>query len=436
MKSSRRMALPSSKMGSRRARSKKKQQVGLLARRKEQYRSLLARLGFGGLLDALPREFCDLICINRYPIPDVKLDSTAEGSPEAVAIRDEILKRLQTLEVHVPSRGVKISLNEFFTFLRTVHDGLERNSETLKGIARAQEVISSFLGLFERVCSEALSQLTWQVIDVIAGFNRFDEKLFGCRFADCNSKPPRLQLLIHLEKEQPRVVLVPKDDGETIRAYQVGSAIRDNGVDWLSWRPDQVGLSGQGTSYPVFISSHALRKFDERIDVRDKGQTVRNWIFYSLRERQVEKTPSHRRLVVAQRIGEYRLGYWCIRFDGDRFIADTFLFLTMEGTPESEMLKRKLGVLRRDREWLGLDKLSTFLTTDVRNDRELVKALGECGCGHLFELAERVNLETLTTGTAEAVRQYLGMRPSSNLVSQMQNPGVERRYDGGAIGNR
>jgi hypothetical protein len=72
----------------------------------------------------------------------------------------------------------------------------------------------------------------------------------------------------------------------------------------------------------------------------------------------------------------------------DFVIVSTFLFLTMQGTPEARRLRRELGLTRTDIEHYKLDHLFTLALSDVGEDPELNTALARCGCGHLLGLLE------------------------------------------------
>src|SRR5207253_1733261 len=92
------------------------------------------------------------------------------------------------------------------------------------------------------------------------------------------------------------------------------------------------------------------------------------------------------KVLVEYWLNAHKLGYLVAqRLDG-AVLIDTFLFLTMDGTPEGDLLHRKLKLRRPDKEQLGLDRIQTFLLSDIQGDKELVEMLADCGCGHLFQM--------------------------------------------------
>ena len=67
-----------------------------------------------------------------------------------------------------------------------------------------------------------------------------------------------------------------------------------------------------------------------------------------------------------------------------------------------------LRLTKKDKQYTGLDRLSTFVLSDMKDDPELVAVFEECGCGHLFEIGDEEPTERQLRGTAADVRSYLG----------------------------
>jgi hypothetical protein len=63
----------------------------------------------------------------------------------------------------------------------------------------------------------------------------------------------------------------------------------------------------------------------------------------------------------------------------DLVLIRTFLFLTMQGTSESDLLREKLRLRRSDIEFNQLDDVYTFLFSDLARDPELALALENAG---------------------------------------------------------
>ena len=107
---------------------------------------------------------------------------------------------------------------------------------------------------------------------------------------------------------------------------------------------------------------------------------------------------------------DYKLGYFVAEVVEQSILVTTFLFLTMQGTPEAISLFEHLRLRRPDIEQLGLDSLGNYLFTDLQKDSELVSMLEACGCGHLLKLARPETQPDWQSSYARDVRKYLGMK--------------------------
>src|SRR5262249_45879776 len=187
----------------------------------------------------------------------------------------------------------------------------------------------------------------------------------------------------------------------------------------IVWSGKILGLSDDETGYPVYIQSHAAEWWGKRLP-----QPV---VFYecfsdSLMEPECRPGKGDS-FLVAYRFWSQRMGYFACERIQDLILIRTFLFLTMQGTPESDRLRRRLRLQRPDIEENQLDELETFLLSDLCRDPELVTLFTECGCGHLFDLAHYVAHsaahfgfeEFVPRANAEQLRKYLRMTPNLPL---------------------
>jgi hypothetical protein len=94
-----------------------------------------------------------------------------------------------------------------------------------------------------------------------------------------------------------------------------------------------------------------------------------------------QRSGSH---LVEYRLRKLRFGYLVAEVHPAFVLVKTFLFLTMDGTPESALLKEKIGANRADVEHYKLDSFDTLFSSDLVRDPLLSRVLTECGCGHLL----------------------------------------------------
>jgi hypothetical protein len=104
-----------------------------------------------------------------------------------------------------------------------------------------------------------------------------------------------------------------------------------------------------------------------------------------------------------------KVGYFLVELYADFVFVRTFLFLTMQGTPEAKCLREKLGLSRSDIEYYKLDHFFTLSQSDLGEDPELRRALAECGCDHLLDFFKPTERLSWLNRYREPLRRELGL---------------------------
>lgn len=84
-----------------------------------------------------------------------------------------------------------------------------------------------------------------------------------------------------------------------------------------------------------------------------------------------------------------KAGYFRLDIIDGKIIIRTFLFVTNNGTPEGQKLGSNTGLQKLDKKYLAIDKLSTFMTSDIGKNENVKKIFIDAGCQCLLELYER-----------------------------------------------
>ena len=141
----------------------------------------------------------------------------------------------------------------------------------------------------------------------------------------------------------------------------------------------------------IYIQSHALQRLWERIDVYPHSEVQVNMII-SLVNPVIIRTGKNTGLI-EYRINEHKYGYLvCEYIDGDILIK-TFLFLTNNGTPEGQKLNELTGLNKEDKKYLAIDRISSFIASNIEQNELLKKLFMECGCESLVHAAEHLQFE-------------------------------------------
>jgi hypothetical protein len=82
---------------------------------------------------------------------------------------------------------------------------------------------------------------------------------------------------------------------------------------------------------------------------------------------------SNNKLLIEYRFFDTKTGYLRVNIVNDIILTGTFLFVTNNGTPEGQLLDKNKGLQKSDKEYLNIDKLSTFMNSDLDKNEEVQK---------------------------------------------------------------
>lgn len=362
-------------------------------------------LGLWDSFTRMPRRVQEVFWQRKLPDPAVEFEQSVptEGKYRAMRRALESVFRVATVEVN----GTPMAVRDFLTvvtacmlvvrhtrlagmpdevvrFLREAGPCLER--------CHADHMPAAMLALFRSIQGPLLAH------------SRLDTRLLTSRM-DCGQNAAGkivVRVIVSAVKPQARNVRL---DGAARPMYHVASPASANEIKWLSWDDAQLGQAGSGKEYPVCVQSHALRQLHARVNLPAAAPYLEAWLAESLAEPLIVKKHGSN-LLVEYRIGDHRIGYLVVTPLADVVAVRTFLFLTMQGTPEARLLHKQLRLRRQDVEWLGLCDLAAFTQTDLKADLVLRPLMEACGCGHLFDLAE-TDYTPQPRALAAEVRRFL-----------------------------
>jgi hypothetical protein len=136
---------------------------------------------------------------------------------------------------------------------------------------------------------------------------------------------------------------------------------------------------------PVYLQAHALLRLAERLDCLTRERIMMDLI-NSLLDPQIYYDDKTEKFLIEYRINGIRAGYLLATLCEKNLIIRTFLFITHKGTPEGDKLHESAKLKKNELEFLELDRLSTFMTSEIQNNPRLKNFFTEIGCKPLFEL--------------------------------------------------
>lgn len=395
-------------MGTRNRRRDSRGHLDPYFERRKRYAAVLKPLGLDELFDRIPLPLRKVLWRYKFPDPVVEFDRAIEiaGKDRALAREARAGLGRATAEIN----GVKMSVRDYLSVLlgcryivaMTPREGMP---EALTRFV--DEAMPRLEQCYKEHWLAVMRALFHGVNKPLVAHSRLDGRMFSGRLDGREDDKGKVAAVVTVSATMPQVRSI-RLDGQSrpmYRAAQVSAA----GVHWLSWTGEQLGRGGPRAEYPIYVQSHALRQLRARVNLPAAAPYLEAWLAESLlKPRIVERQGQD--LLVEYRIFEHRLGYLIatpVMNDTSGLVAiRTFKFLTMENTPESRLLHRKLHLTRRDIDWLGLHDLAAFTRTDLREDPVLRPLLEACGCGHLFAM-EGEDYAPEPKPLAGEVRRYL-----------------------------
>ena len=378
--------------------------------RRRRYEQFLRSLDLYEPFARLPRGAQELFWKRKLPDPVLSFDSSFPDRDKADrALRNEVLRAFQSAEFEI--NGVKVLVRDFVSILTSFRLIVEGTKELRLFPDYMREffqfVRTRIIPLQGEHFPHAFAAQVHKVKAPLIANSRFDTRMLYVTFDTGIAANGKVLMRATAHREQPQVVRLQLD-GQHRPVYRVATHWNSLPLQWLSWTSDQLPSIPPGLELPVYVQSHALRQLQTRLDHRRAGPYLHCWLGESLSEPNIVRRVSGGDLLVEYRLCEHRFGYLVVSQLKGAIVVRTFLFLTMQQTPEARKLERKLRLTQRDIDWLRLSELSAFTETDLRHDAQLREIFAACGCGHLFELDEEDYAQVPTPHAAE-VRRYLGL---------------------------
>jgi hypothetical protein len=409
-----------------------------LKRRKEG--AVFARfMGIEDELQKLPADLRGMLLSHpRCPKPRIVVDPASRGGEMdkfEKSIGYLLSSNYLTLESPQGQRDCgSFTLEQFFTVGLPIAMNIVGSANVLSESKRAKK---EWVPIFEPMADNAwgftihIVNMLWEelvsnIFRISAYYSRLNSRIywFECTTRDqvVDLEPFVVTLYSKLNQEE-RVVI----EGQERRVFPVAWGV----MDYSHASMDAALFGGEaGKQLPVYVQSHALHKLEERLP---HLPLTEYFLALSVTSNPIVKRKNGGDEYLIQcSIKNMKVGYFVARVVGGKVIVQTFLFLTMQGTPEAKALYDRLRLRRYDIEKLKLDNLRQFVETDIFDDEDLKHLLTECGCGDLAQLREMIKVESYEK-VAESLKQTLKIdngkeaihKPktiSENLRNNLQNP--------------
>ena len=288
--------------------------------------------------------------------------------------------------------GFEITLSDYFTVYYTIIVLFSRMAETdFKDAKRVKEAM--YLLANDEASNELACRRMWNTL-----------LTFGYLWADItkthiwykhNVEVPKqnletIQNIIEIHSMAPQTISVVVDRISR-PAVRAGWATDNVSFTWLKLKASNLNIKGPFADIPldVYIQSHAILRLAERIDCFVTGMLHFN-LYSSLANPKI-CYDTHNNLLIEYVFLDTKLGYLRADIVDGIILIRTFLFITNNSTPEGQLLEKNTGLQKLDKKYLSLDKLSTFMTSDIGNNKEVCKILVSAGCECLVHLHQKMH---------------------------------------------
>ncbi len=324
-----------------------------------------------------------------------------------------------------------MSLNDFFTVCLSINN-LERTikygdflmarvvKDELKKITENDKLVKTGLAKL----AELLRAVGIQYSDLQKQLYYFNLKV---KIIEENGIHIQHRILVYCQKPEIAYVNINKEYRPVIR---FGLVEEYSGIKWLSIKPSQLDLKNTFADLPhdIYIQSHALIRLKERLDCME-DQFILFTLYQSLKYSPKLCYDKHKHMMLEYRIVDEKLGYLPIEITDGKIVIKTFLFVTNNVTPEGMMLEKYTGFQKEEEKYLSIDKLSTFVNSDIGENIELQKFLRKSGCQSLIDLHQKhkevLNIENKTNSLSKMMEL---MVKNMDYQNKEMNLEIEKDY--------
>ena len=355
-----------------------------------------------------------------YRLHPIKLKSLVYNnlsiSVKDLKILNEQLKRLlKEAYINLGVNKTPVSIYDFYIFIETIYllwrnaseikfPNYEKFKELLPAFKdnyrqireNAHKIVEDNVNLISWIFSDILHQIIWMKHDrKNEHSDSLDNSIFYNNYFIQIDKPETLSIEI---------------DGKKRNIYRLGVSLPLEGIIWLTTTPGNLGMNGILNNLPlkIYIQQHAVIRLKERL-----GESFDHFNYFlittSILANDVHRSDDGS-FMFSLKYMNVKVGYFKADIIDNKLLIRTFLFVTNNGTPEGKKLADLLGVQKEDKKYLGIDKLNTFINSDIEEDEKLKLIFCQIGCEGLFSLKKYLKKEQDgILHYANYITQYLGM---------------------------
>ena len=389
--------------------------------RNEFYKKLkqtMTLLGDASAMDLLDKR--DLATLHYCRLRPYKIINPNNGQPKINNRNLQILNKGLSILLHksfiwVGEQQIQLSLYDFFVYAETLYFQYRNIPENHPEIAaKFQDCFPVFNEDYRKIRVDAtesinkrLEFLSWLYSDFTSSILRFIPVEIVKSSSVLDTSSFYNNYIVEQKKAETELLEI---DGKRRTIYRICLSTDQNFIP-LTITPDKLGIEGLMQKFPlkVFIQMHALHRIRERLGNQFLHLSY-VYIVHAIKEKSI-KAENNNSFLFPVTHNTIKLGYLKGDIIGDKLVIRTFLFLTNNGTPEGKKLQNMAGLQKTDKKFLGIDKLNTFINSDIKENEKLKTLFCQAGCGDLFLFDKNVldQPDEKEIACAEYLEHYLGI---------------------------
>jgi len=357
--------------------------------------------------DLLPPDELNFIySIRCHTFKIVPADGHLVSDKVLSSIKKLLWPMVKTEKMALPNYGIEISLDDYFTVGLTLQNYSKMVTDrNFRHVDRIKSISNDF-GYDEEIFDAGVIQLQgllstlgcWE--SIIGGYTYWID--YTLKLIETHGTG--IQNVLEIYSHKPESIRI-KINGTFRPVVKLGCGFSETGLEWITLQSSLLKINN-ATFHPplnVYFQSHTLKRMAERIDCIPVPLAHINAIA-SFRDARVFYD-NYRNMLIEYRILDCKAGYFRVDVVDGVAVVRTFLFLTQSGTPEGQLLWKNTGLQKLDTKYLVMDKLSSFMFSDVGDNNRIRKILQDSGCQGLLDLYAIINTN--------------GVRHSNHSISSM-----------------
>lgn len=379
-------------------------------------KNLMEVLGIGDFYSEIPLAQKKQITRTRFRNFRIEVEDGAQVNRQDLHFFKGITSYfLKNASVAFGSDPQSISLNDYFstgyTFMSFFGNIDPSSFECAGQLKEAAKEFEDFMKKEDNPFSLYLAKL---IHGLLFFSSRPDRLLYSTKMGTIKlysgGKIIGLSVCLYFRSDKPKKCQIILEKKKRV-AYRVGvpGQSKEN-IEWVKVPHNLLvsNYSGKHEQLDMYIQSHALHRFDERIRGLDTEESLGLSLNYSLCDPTIVEYKDGSGLLEFT-LRDKKFGYFVFTIIDNMLVIRTFLFLTNSGTPEGKKIDKLMGVRKIDKQYLELDTAYAFMHTDLLNSPWLCDLLVKAGCEQLCDLATDDMVDNRKAGYALDAVRYLGL---------------------------